>query len=402
METYYGIVRTPADAIKLFEACRRGLLPRVQRRLSEKERQAIRSGSVFVWCEREAGMRRWTDGKSWSASRVSGSFLTYREMEGKRATGFGSSSRRTRNGNRSSSPESLHGMDDNHSELEGYRYKRDGLVKQSFSITTHDQQHLHLISYYSVVPGEPELTQPTADPQLRHIQPIPGVYPDSNVQQAATNPPMTRAPMPPYPAYVSPEPADFPEFQQWQHPSQRWGYPPSPERGYYQPASEAEWDAQARHDAARLAVTTHGYPLASYRQASTPPITPPSPIDNRQMATLPSSQRLLQAAARAVMLDPHGASNAHNPEGSQYLSANQASYGAPRSPSATPARSPSSNHDNMSLSNILHPASNLEHGYLQSSGNRSPGSMSASTSASSSHMHHDAQVIRSLNRKFCT
>ena len=55
METYRGCVRTPADAIKLFEACRIGLLPRVQRRLSEKERQSIRSGSIFVWDEREAG-----------------------------------------------------------------------------------------------------------------------------------------------------------------------------------------------------------------------------------------------------------------------------------------------------------------------------------------------------------
>src|SRR6516162_5900196 len=89
METYHGHVRTPADAIILFEACRLGMLPRVQRRLSEKERQLIKSGSVFVWDEREAGMRRWTDGKSWSASRVSGSFLTYREMEGKRGgSGF--------------------------------------------------------------------------------------------------------------------------------------------------------------------------------------------------------------------------------------------------------------------------------------------------------------------------
>src|SRR5690349_14849740 len=89
METYNVLVRTPTDAIILFEACRMGLLPRVQRRLSEKERQSIRSGSVFVWDEREAGMRRWTDGKSWSASRVSGSFLTYREMEGKRGNAFG-------------------------------------------------------------------------------------------------------------------------------------------------------------------------------------------------------------------------------------------------------------------------------------------------------------------------
>jgi hypothetical protein len=55
METYHGVVKSPADAIILFEACRLGQLPRVQRRLSEKERQSIKSGSIFVWDEREAG-----------------------------------------------------------------------------------------------------------------------------------------------------------------------------------------------------------------------------------------------------------------------------------------------------------------------------------------------------------
>ncbi|KAH8888653.1 hypothetical protein GQ53DRAFT_584779, partial [Thozetella sp. PMI_491] len=153
METYHGYVRTPADAIKLFEACRLGLLPRVQRRLSEKERQSIRSGSVFVWDEREAGMRRWTDGKSWSASRVSGSFLTYREMEGKR--------------------------DRDDGEPDGYRYKIDGLMKQSFSITTSTGQHLHLISYYQrPMHGEPDLMQPTQDPSLRGVVPVKGMYPE--------------------------------------------------------------------------------------------------------------------------------------------------------------------------------------------------------------------------------
>ncbi|PHH71469.1 hypothetical protein CDD83_5166 [Cordyceps sp. RAO-2017] len=177
METYHGYVRTPGDAIKLFEACRLGLLPRVQRRLSEKERQSIRSGSVFVWDEREAGMRRWTDGKSWSASRVSGSFLTYREMEGKRGGGFGSGRRGA-----GKTPDSGRGSDEDHDdgEPEGYRYKADGLMKQSFSITTSTNQHLHLISYYSrPQPGQPDLNQPSSDPSLRGIVPPKGMYPDS-------------------------------------------------------------------------------------------------------------------------------------------------------------------------------------------------------------------------------
>ncbi|KIW74900.1 hypothetical protein Z517_11670 [Fonsecaea pedrosoi CBS 271.37] len=203
METYNGLVRTPTDAIILFEACRLGILPRVQRRLSEKERQSIRSGSVFVWDEREAGMRRWTDGKSWSASRVSGSFLTYREMEGKRG---GNSYVNTANRG-AKTPEN--GQDDPSQSGEGeegpdgYRYKPDGLMKQSFSITTSQGQHLHLISYYSRThPASQVLRQPSTDPNLASIQPAKGMYPESTINDQSTVPAVTRSPMLGAPGYV--------------------------------------------------------------------------------------------------------------------------------------------------------------------------------------------------------
>ncbi|ROW07346.1 hypothetical protein VMCG_03934 [Cytospora schulzeri] len=221
METYHGLVRTPADAIKLFEACRVGLLPRVQRRLSEKERQSIRSGSVFVWDEREAGMRRWTDGKSWSASRVSGSFLTYREMEGKRGGGFGTSRRSA-----GKTPDSGGGsdVDPDDGEPDGYRYKADGLMKQSFSITTSQGQHLHLISYYSRPhPNEPELPQPSTDPSLRHIVPVKGMYPESSMNEQPV-PAMTRTPMASAYAPPPPHPGYHPQYAQQPYP----GWPPSP------------------------------------------------------------------------------------------------------------------------------------------------------------------------------
>lgn len=194
METYHGHVRTPNDAIILFEACRIGILPRVQRRLSEKERQQIKSGSVFVWDEREAGMRRWTDGKSWSASRVSGSFLTYREMEGKR----GGSAVPTSPVAKRASGKSPDGSANGDSEGEGpdgYRYKPDGLMKQSFSITTQSGQHLHLISYYSRSNSN-NLPQPTNDAQLRHIRPPKNMYPESAVNETQSVPAVTRGPMP--------------------------------------------------------------------------------------------------------------------------------------------------------------------------------------------------------------
>ena len=259
METYYGFVRTPADAIKLFEACRLGLLPRVQRRLSEKERQSIRSGSVFVWDEREAGMRRWTDGKSWSASRVSGSFLTYREMEGKRGSGFGASRRAA-----GKTPDSGRGSDDDRDDAEpdGYRYKADGLMKQSFSITTSTGQHLHLISYYSrPQPGQPDLSQPSTDPSLRHIVPVKGMYPESSMHEAPV-PALTRAPMqqPPYvvasqhqvPPTAGPVQAYPPQYAQ---PTYSW--PPSP-------VATPPYSHGHAH-----------YPVSSYPHPQPPPPHPP-------------------------------------------------------------------------------------------------------------------------------
>ena len=204
METYNGLVRTPTDAIILFEACRLGILPRVQRRLSEKERQSIRSGSVFVWDEREAGMRRWTDGKSWSASRVSGSFLTYREMEGKRGgssySNPASRGTKTPEGGNEDPPAQT---PDGEEGPDGYRYKPDGLMKQSFSITTSTGQHLHLISYYSRShPPAQVLRQPSTDLNLSHVQPAKGMYPESTISDQSSVPAVTRSPMAGAPGYV--------------------------------------------------------------------------------------------------------------------------------------------------------------------------------------------------------
>jgi hypothetical protein len=236
METYYGQVRTPQDAIVLFEACRLGILPRVQRRLSEKERQQIRSGSVFVWDEREAGMRRWTDGKSWSASRVSGSFLTYREMEGKRGgfaqTASTTSTKRapgpgTKSADGQKSGESDQDLDEG---PDGYRYKPDGLLKQSFSITTQDGRHLHLISYFTRSANAPGLLLPSNDPSLRNIHPQKGMYPEASLNEGTAIPAVTRVPLGGRPASPGPwasasnttPPGPYP------YPPNPYLYPPHP------------------------------------------------------------------------------------------------------------------------------------------------------------------------------
>ncbi len=57
----------------VFEAVRRGFLKPVTRRLNEIERAMfIQSGAIFVWeeSEDELGLKRWTDGRVWSQSRM--------------------------------------------------------------------------------------------------------------------------------------------------------------------------------------------------------------------------------------------------------------------------------------------------------------------------------------------
>ena len=275
METYNGHVRTPADAIILFEACRLGLLPRVQRRLSEKERQSIKSGSVFVWDEREAGMRRWTDGKSWSASRVSGSFLTYREMEGKRGgNGFAPPLAATRAGK---TPDSTRGSD---SDLEGggddgpdgYRYKPDGLMKQSFSITTSTGNHLHLISYYSRAhPAAQGLTQPTNDPALRHIRPQKGMYPESTVHEHQNIPAVTRSPMVSGPLAQVPQMAGYARSTGPSHPL---SYPqPPPGYGWPSPPQQMYNGYGHQYPPSNLPP-----PPSQHYVSQPPPSYPPNPI----------------------------------------------------------------------------------------------------------------------------
>ncbi|KAF9141153.1 hypothetical protein BGX30_005367 [Mortierella sp. GBA39] len=170
METFFGLIKTPIDALIIFEACRQGLAARVHRRLSDIERQSVRSGSVYCFDEREAGMRRWTDGKSWSPSRVTGSFLTYRELDEAQGSYNGK-----------------------------YSYRQNGLLKQSFSITTVDNQKLHLISYYTSddVSSERLRNTPSSDPQLSKIVIPKGLYPETAVNNEQPVPIIQASPSPP-------------------------------------------------------------------------------------------------------------------------------------------------------------------------------------------------------------
>lgn len=113
--TYHGCVYTLKDALLLIEGVRVGRLPSTKRRLNDRERSLIRPSIVYVWNETECGLKRWTDGKIWSASKASGPFLIYTELDKKN----------------DATP------------------KPGGLIKQSFSLNTKQNQRYHLIAYMS-------------------------------------------------------------------------------------------------------------------------------------------------------------------------------------------------------------------------------------------------------------
>lgn len=118
MESYNGILCTKIDALYLIQAAKENLIPLITQRFSSYERQTyIKSGSVFIWNENNSNIKRWTDGRKWSASRVSGVFLSYKEMKpAKSAT--------------------CHIVDE----------KDNGLLKQSFSYSVGDEKY-HIVSY---------------------------------------------------------------------------------------------------------------------------------------------------------------------------------------------------------------------------------------------------------------
>ncbi|KAJ1662370.1 Gluconate transport-inducing protein [Coemansia sp. RSA 1813] len=148
-ETYHGYVETTDDALRIFEACRKGTLARRSRRLCESERNEISSGSLFVWDESESGIRRWTDGKRWSPSRVNGCFLVYTELHAKPSK---------------ASPDM---------PLE------NGLVKKALSLFTNSSSKLHLVCYYKKEDVDSgELKTPSSDSLLCSIVIPRSLYPD--------------------------------------------------------------------------------------------------------------------------------------------------------------------------------------------------------------------------------
>lgn len=200
-ETYHGFIETTTDTLLIFEACRQGVLPKINRRLQERERGAIKSGTVIVFDEKESGtsdaqrvplsesifelllgIKRWTDGLIWSPSRILGNFLIYRELEGRELLDEKTSNMLSTNDfqyneeyKTNNRERALVG-----SLTDTYKFKKGGLIKKTLSIQVGGSSQ-HLISYYTkedVLSGK--LLTPSSIPQIASFQISPDLFMQQN------------------------------------------------------------------------------------------------------------------------------------------------------------------------------------------------------------------------------
>lgn len=168
----------------------------------------IQSGSVFVFDERESGIKRWTDGRVWSPSRILGNFLIYRELD-KRAPGekrlsiasasSSSAAAAAASGDmrqRSFSADTTAMSPDRSRERQlvgslsdSYKFRKDGLIKKTMSIVVNGVAQ-HLISYYhpqDVLHGK--LRTPSSVPELATLE----ISPELLIKQNFRIPPMVES-----------------------------------------------------------------------------------------------------------------------------------------------------------------------------------------------------------------
>ncbi|KAI9321421.1 Gti1/Pac2 family-domain-containing protein [Dichotomocladium elegans] len=164
--SFHGYIETTRDSLLIFEACRRGLIPRVNRRLQEKDRDLVQSGAVFCFDENESGIKRWTDGLVWSPSRILGNFLVYRELDKRSSQSDDEMSRKgTHNPSNRQQERALVG-----SLTNSYRFRVDGLIKKSMSLTVNGVSQ-HLVSYYTKEDVlRRRLSTPSTIPGLRALE----------------------------------------------------------------------------------------------------------------------------------------------------------------------------------------------------------------------------------------
>lgn len=207
--TYFGFIESTYDALVLFEACLTGLIAHVPRRPHDREREhVIKSGNIFIYEESTSGIKRWTDGISWSPSRILGNFLIYRQLQ--KPFGPGEKKKALKK------PKGPNGISKSNSQINGrskntlmqvynnpnaangayaeagkmnpdieraligslvdsYDFMDDGLVKKTISVVVNGITH-HLVSYYTLADAAArKFLVPTKDPKFLNLVPRPAL-----------------------------------------------------------------------------------------------------------------------------------------------------------------------------------------------------------------------------------
>nr|CAG8511597.1 13668_t:CDS:2 [Entrophospora candida]CAG8514098.1 7150_t:CDS:2 [Entrophospora candida] len=165
------------------EACHQGVIQRTARRLLEKEKEELCGGKVYVFDEKESGIKRWTDGRLWSPSRIIKDFLVYREL-----------STRDRNIKRH---EPIDEVLQARIEAEGLKVhqcskgtfilRNNGLLKKTISIKFNGS-YQHMIIYEDNRGREESLLPPKAFEELRYIQPSEDIIKSEKMPKIIRNP----------------------------------------------------------------------------------------------------------------------------------------------------------------------------------------------------------------------
>lgn len=203
--TYFGFIESTYDALVLFEACLSGLIAHVPRRPHDREREhVIRSGNIFIYEESTSGIKRWTDGISWSPSRILGNFLIYRQLQ--KPFGPGEKKKALKKPKSTNGISKIGAQSNNRSKgnlmhmyshgnspigsyaeagkmnpdieraligslVDSYDFMDEGLVKKTISVVVNGITH-HLVSYYTLEDAASrKFNVPTKDPKFHNVVP---------------------------------------------------------------------------------------------------------------------------------------------------------------------------------------------------------------------------------------
>lgn len=176
--SYKGYVGSTKDALLIIQGILNKQLDLIPRRPHERERaDLIKSGNVFIFIEEHSGIKRWTDGISWSPSRILGRFLVYRELDKEMENASIAAGSMMQDATQRKKKKRL--SEDFEINNTQHGFKDHGLIKKTLLITTNlkelnvkgkaEKQTIHLISYYNandVVEGK--LSRP-CEGDLRNV-----------------------------------------------------------------------------------------------------------------------------------------------------------------------------------------------------------------------------------------